>query len=286
MKQKHGRKMSIAPQLMQMSPGDRSPARREQGDPSLVGRVRAGLKSGEFKVAFQPIVDARTRTLQGVECLLRWQHPDYGMLLPGCFATAFHDRDAAQDAVHFVLEHAVHELANLRRSGVQLPRITVNIEPFQLLDDTLAPTISELCTCYGIPPSSIELELVESQDVSDIFVTDVFVRPFTQLGVRLALDDFGSGYTSLRTLAVASFDTVKLAGKLLRGVPHSQRSCTVVKATLDLLAKLDVTIVAEGIETQEQLQWLVSYFDIEVQGYHIGRPKMTLMEAIETVYSH
>jgi EAL domain-containing protein (putative c-di-GMP-specific phosphodiesterase class I) len=250
----------------------------------LVSRVRSGLECGEFRVAYQPIVDVRTRTLQGVECLLRWQHPDYGMLLPGCFVAALKDRDVAQRAVRFVLGKAVHDLANLRRSGLPLPRVAVNIEPFQLLDETLGPTISGLCTRYGVSPSLIELELVETEDVSDLVVTDVFTGPLTQLGVRLALDDFGSGYTSLRTLAVARFDTVKLAGELFRGVPQLHRPRTVVIATLDLLAKLGVTVVAEGIETQEQLHWLAPYPDIQVQGFHIGRPKMTLMEAIEMVY--
>ncbi|MCA8052816.1 EAL domain-containing protein [Burkholderia arboris] len=271
------------------TPRTRSTLLREhgcQGDSSLIRRVHAGFDRSEFRVAFQPIVDVRTGTVQAIECLLRWQHPDYGLLLPGCFSAAFVDRDAAQRAVHFVLERAVHELANLLSRGLRLPRMAVNIEPSQLLDATLAPTIEGLCTRYGVSPSLIELEMAETEDVSSLFVTDVFTRPLTQLGVRLALDDFGSGYASLRTLAVARFDTVKLAGKLFRNVPQSDRYCMVVAATLDLLARLDVSIVVEGIETQEQLHWLLPYPDIQAQGFHIGRPKMMLAEALDIIPSH
>ena len=247
---------------------------------TLAARVRRGLRTAEFHVAFQPIVHARTRSVAGVECLLRWQHPVYGLLLPASFTSAFDDPDVAREASHFVLEHACAQLGEAKRAGKVLPRTAVNIQPFQLVDETLSASIFELTRHHGVDPSLLELELVENEDASNLLATHEFTRSFRQLGIRLALDDFGSGFSSLASLSSIHIDTIKVAREFLVHLPASDRACTVLTGILNLLQALNMTIVVEGVESAEQLGWLSQYEDIYVQGYYLARPTMKLVDVL------
>nr|WP_257030686.1 EAL domain-containing protein [Paraburkholderia bryophila] len=239
-----------------------------------------GLRAAEFHVVYQPIVHAETRRLTGVECLLRWRHPQYGLLLPGSFISAFDNHEVAREASRFVLESACRQLSEAQRAGQVLPRVAVNIQPSELLGDTLSGDIAELTAQYGIDSSLLELELLESEDVSKLLSLQQFTHPLKQLGVRIALDDFGSGYSSLAALASIPADTIKVARGFLTRLPDSERACTLMNGVLDLLNKLGMTIVVEGVETAAQLEWLSRHENIHLQGYFLARPKATLAEAI------
>jgi EAL domain-containing protein (putative c-di-GMP-specific phosphodiesterase class I) len=247
---------------------------------SLSERVLQGLKSGEFEVAFQPIIHARTRVLWSVECLLRWNHPQYGLLLPGAFAESLHDPDVAREASYFVLGTACRQLEEIQRAGSVLPRVAINIRPSQLLDDGFVIRVADVTALHGIHPSLIELELLETEDASILLATREFTDPLKQLGVHISLDDFGSGYSSLATLGSMNVDTVKLAQDFISRVPTRPRACEVATAILDLLAKLDMTVVVEGVESEAQRNWLEQKGEIYIQGYQIARPAPTLSDAI------
>lgn len=253
---------------------------RRQNDRALAARVRRGLQDGEFRVAFQPVIHAQTSRLSGVECLLRWQHPDYGLLLPGSFIQALDDPRTARAASRFVLESACQQLRTIQDAGHPLPRVSVNIHPSQLLDEDLCPTIQSLTEHYGIDPSLIELELVETADASKLLCIGEITRSLRELGVRIAIDGFGSGYASLAVLSSAQIDTIKLAREFLAKVPTSHRACTVMSCVLDMLDKLEIKVVIEGVETEAQLRWLSRRAEVHAQGYHIARPQTKFAAAI------
>jgi EAL domain-containing protein (putative c-di-GMP-specific phosphodiesterase class I) len=247
---------------------------------SLADQVLEGLQDGEFFIAYQPVVNARTRGLLGVECLIRWQHPKFGLLLPGSFIHAFENRRAARAVSYFVLESACQQLADLRRTGVPLPRVAINIQPGQLEDEELGEKIFLATARHGINPSLIELELVETEDASRLLSNPDRTRSLKELGVRFALDDFGSGYSSLAMLGSTHIDTVKLAREFLLDVPASPRACAIVNGILDLLDKLGFAVVVEGVETQEQLHWLTLHPRVYVQGHYIARPQARFLQAV------
>ncbi len=249
---------------------------------NLIDRVMKGLKADEFRVAFQPIVHAQTGTLSGVECLLRWSHPDYGVLLPGSFRHAFDNVDVARETSYFVLESVCQQLANLRKSGIDAPaHVAINIQPSQLVDDALSEKIKAITDKHAVDPCLLELELIETEDVAKILAVHEFTRSLRRLGVRLAIDDFGTGFSSLTTLDRMHIDTVKLTREFLQGIPASPLACTVVSTILDLFARLGIAAVAEGVETREQLRWLAQRPEILVQGYYIAPPRATLPEALQ-----
>jgi EAL domain-containing protein (putative c-di-GMP-specific phosphodiesterase class I) len=249
-------------------------------DEKLAQRIRRGLRAGEFGVAFQPVVHAQSLKLLNVECLLRWQHPEYGLLLPECFVSAFEDRDTAREVSEFMLESVCLQLAEMRRTGQALPAAAINIQPSQLLDATLGSTVRATTQRHGIDPTLLEFELVATEDASTLLSTQEFTRSLRQLGVRLALNDFGSGYSPLAMLGTVQIDTVKLARGFLTRVPASPRDCVVMTGLLDMLDKLEMRVVVEGVESEAQLRWLRQRPKVYVQGYHVARPQARLADAL------
>ena len=247
---------------------------------SLTDQILKGLQDGEFYVAYQPVVDTRTCSLLGVECLLRWRHPRFGLILPGSFIHAFENGRVARAVSYFVLESACQQLADLREAGLPLPRVAINIQPTQLEDEELVEKIILVTSRHGIDPSLIELELLETEDAFKLLSIPDHTKVLKELGVRFALDDFGSGYSSLAMLGSVHIDTVKLAREFLVDIPTSPRACAVVSGILHLLGKLGFTIVVEGVETPDQFRWLTLHPGIYVQGYHIARPQAEMLQAV------
>ncbi|WP_133647118.1 EAL domain-containing protein [Paraburkholderia flava] len=252
----------------------------DSDDADVVRRIRRGIIDREFTVAFQPIVHAGSRKLSAVECLIRWQHPECGLLLPGCFAQALENVDIAQRIFYFVVEEAFRQLAALPRK-TDIPRVAVNLQPFQLLDEQLPKRLDEIARRHDIDLSVLELEVVETSDASQILSLPSVTEPLRQRGMHLAIDDFGSGYSSLLTLVSAQVETIKLSGELMRVFPESGRACTILEAMLALLGKLQTRIVVEGVETEEQFGLVSKHPHVHVQGYFLSRPRQTLAEILD-----
>ena len=241
---------------------------------ALVAGIRAGLRAGEFRVAFQPIVHAQASRLDSVECLLRWHHPQYGVLLPAAFEQALHDPEVAYEITGFVLDAAARVLGERTRYDAPGLRVAVNIQPSQLLDERLAALLGDTVRKYGVESSCFELELVESEETLVLVSTGEFTSSLRSMGVRFALDDFGTGYSSLAVLAGAHVDSVKLAREFLGVAPMSaaSRQSRFVRTVVDMLAALDLRVVVEGVETETQMAWLSDVPDVYAQGYYVGRP--------------
>jgi EAL domain-containing protein (putative c-di-GMP-specific phosphodiesterase class I) len=258
------------------------PERPGQG---LAERMRDGLRAGEFCVVFQPVTHVATGEVSSVECLLRWQHPTYGLLLPGAFLHAFdQDPQVAREASYFVFESVCGQMQGLQRAGLRVPRIAVNILPSQLLDDELHDRLFEITARHEIDPSVFELELVETQDAATLLCQPYFTRALRSLGVAFALDDFGTGYSSLAALATLQVDRIKLARELFSEVPACERACRIVSAMLTLSAELGIAVTVEGVETEAQWGWLLQFPDVHMQGYYLAKPKQTLAQALFVGY--
>jgi EAL domain-containing protein (putative c-di-GMP-specific phosphodiesterase class I) len=174
--------------------------------------------------------------------------------------------------LRLVLDVACRELRMQRDAGHEvLPLVAINVQPSQLLDDRIPAEIDEATRRYGVHPSSLELELVESEETLKLVVTREFTSPLRSMGVRLALDDFGTGYSSLAALAAANVDSVKLAREFLSS-RAPDRAAKVLERMFDLLGELQLRVVVEGVERGEQLDWLAAYPAVYAQGYFIGRP--------------
>jgi EAL domain-containing protein (putative c-di-GMP-specific phosphodiesterase class I) len=258
----------------------RSLVQKPGGSQQLAVRVCKALRSGEFRVAYQPIANARTSEIITVECLLRWQHPEYGLLLPCNFFEAFQDTQVARQSTWFVLETVCRELAECRQLGLPMPKVAINIQPSQLVDDDLPLKIESTASQRNIDPSLIQLEIVESEESAALLSTSEFTQPLKQLGVGLALDDFGTGYSSLSTLHTQQVNSVKLAGQFIRHLPDDRRSKIVVDAILEMAGELGLSVVVEGVERKEQLLWLAAHPDVLVQGNYICSPRGRLTEAL------
>ncbi|SIT50421.1 EAL domain-containing protein [Paraburkholderia piptadeniae] len=235
-------------------------------------RVSEGLLASEFPLAFQGIYDVKTGRLARVEALIRWMHPDYGMLLPDAFLVALdHPLIALQLTCH-VIDSACRALANARRLGQPVCPVAVNVPPSVVADESFPATVVQIARLHGVEPDLLELELVETEDAARLLAARTLTRPLREAGMRLAIDDFGTGYSSLALLSTIDVDTVKVAREVLKSVPGCPRASAVASGVLSMLERLDVTVVAEGVETQALAQWLAQWPKVLAQGFFYARP--------------
>jgi EAL domain-containing protein (putative c-di-GMP-specific phosphodiesterase class I) len=249
----------------------------------LAAEVCRGVRASEFHVVYQSIVDSTTGKTCGAEALLRWQHPEYGLLLPGCFAQALADQAVAEEISYFVLERVCQDLGASSRSSKDNAYVTINVAPSMLFDTALPGKIQALCERYRIAPSTLMLELLESEGPSIPFRLNEFAAPLRKLGVRLALDDFGTGFSSLARLDGLHVDVVKIARELILNVPDSARSSLLTGGVMDLLRRLGIDIIVEGVETAEQLSWIQQFPGVQMQGFYFRRPVNGLELALQDV---
>lgn len=257
---------------------------RSQGrNPAIIEHVREGLIADQFSLDFQPIWKAKSASVTSFECLLRWHHPVYGLLLPNAFRHAFSDPVLAREIFYFAFEAACRELATLDEATPSAPiRIAVNIEPSVLVDEALTAGITAIAEYYRVDPGRFDLEIVETEDASTLLSLKKFTDPLRQLGIRLMCDDFGCAYPPVSALSAMHIDGVKLDKSFLPEVPAVERSCVLLGGVLDLCERLRLRVVVEGVETGAQLDWLAARGDIEVQGFYIGRPHGRIVDA----YAH
>ncbi|WP_322021334.1 MULTISPECIES: EAL domain-containing protein [unclassified Burkholderia] len=247
----------------------------------LAERVRQGLKAGEFQVAFQPILHASSNIISCAECLLRWNHPQFGLLNAGVFSDVFSDHETAHDVFHFVLAAACREIVAAKIMMRQpLPRLAINIPASLLLREGLGEEIENATACYGINPDFIDLEIVETEDASKFLSLNAFTKPLRDRGIRLFCDDFGIAYPPLVALGMMHIDGLKLDKMFMRHIPQSDRAFIVLENLLVLCWRLRLDVVVEGVENEAQYKWLSAYEDVGQQGMFIGKPQSNLEEAL------
>jgi EAL domain-containing protein (putative c-di-GMP-specific phosphodiesterase class I) len=256
----------------------------------LVDRICDGVLAKEFSVAFQPIVDVRSGHTVGAEALLRWQHPEFGQLLPGTFAKALLAPEAAWATTAFVIDEVCRQLnasmaaasANFPESGARLQFVSFNVLPSQLHGARLEALIREALSKYRVRPSLILIELLECESIVDQAELQQDIERLRKLGVRVAIDDFGTGSWTLCDLANLKVDVVKLSGKLVNRGPLDARMWLILGGMIGLLSDLGFATVVEGIESPDQRAWIETQRPVMAQGYGYARPQPSLRSALRT----
>jgi diguanylate cyclase (GGDEF)-like protein len=230
--------------------------------------LRKALALREFEVFYQPQVDVDTKTLLGFEALLRWRSPARGLVSPGMFMALAEEIGLIGRIGDWVLRTACHEAA----SWPPPVSISVNISPVQFRDGRLVHAVTSALAASGLDPSRLDLEITEAALLDNTEQVLNVLQEVKALGVRLSMDDFGTGNSSLSYLQKFPFDKIKIDQSFVRGADRSADAGAIVRAVAALGKSLGMTTIAEGVETEEQLDRVRAEGCSEVQGYLIGRP--------------
>jgi diguanylate cyclase (GGDEF)-like protein len=230
--------------------------------------VSTAAMTGQLSVVYQPQADAETGAIQGFEALLRWQHPIHGFVSPMVFIPAAEACGAIEDIGAFVLREALAQAATWPRHL----RVAVNASPAQIVRSSFAKLVEDTLAATGVDPSRLEIEVTESLFIFDEQAALATLRRLKEIGVSVAIDDFGTGYSSLSTLRSFPFDRIKIDRSFIFDMIANGDAAAIVTSILGLGRALGRPVVAEGVETEEQLELLRSQGCNHVQGYLIGKP--------------
>lgn len=230
------------------------------------------LDRNEFELHYQPIVDLRHGTVIGAEALLRWSNSVLGNVEPDRFIPLAEDTGLIVPIGLWVLETACAQLAAWRKNGMPPLRVSVNISTRQFRGTNLVETLSDILRRYNIPPHLLELEITEGLLMDELPQTRANLRDLASRSVRLSLDDFGTGYSSLRYLQQFPVDTLKIDKSFVKEVPHEEGDATVVEAIIAMAEHLQLQVVGEGIEREDQFNFLQSRGCHLGQGFYFSRP--------------
>src|SRR5581483_4868334 len=230
---------------------------------------RAGAEN-EFELYFQPEIRLSDRSVVGAEALLRWRHPDKGILGPALFLDTLAKSAIAPEVGRWIIRSACEQVAALRRRGFVLPRIGVNLFPGQANDPDLPDYIDRVLQEAGLPASTLELEITEDAVLND---SDLMpLRTLRSKGVQLAFDDFGTGYASLSYLTRFPVSRIKIDRTFVAKVTDSAQGATVVRSLISIAHNLGITVIAEGVETDAQAAFLLNEGCDEGQGFLFAKP--------------
>lgn len=239
---------------------------------TLKRQLRNAPIAGELVLHYQPIFRASDNTLAGMEALVRWQHPELGLLMPDNFVPLAEESGSIDDVGEWVLDEATRHLEIWDATGIAVPRVCVNLSARQFEKRDLRSRIGEILGRRATLPSRVELELTESAIMRDVTAAIAILHDLKSLGVRLSVDDFGAGYTSLSFLRRFPVDTLKIDQSFVRDLLPGSQDEAIVKAIVTLATNLGLASVAEGVETAEVADQLRALGVDEVQGYHLAMP--------------
>jgi diguanylate cyclase (GGDEF)-like protein len=240
---------------------------------SLIGDMRAAMAGGQFLLAYQPKLDFGSGRIVAVEALLRWRHPRRGMIAPGSFIPFAEQTGFIREITPWVLDAAIRQLAQWRKEGLEIA-VSANLSTLDLLDPELPRRVKALLEFHGVPAASLCLEITESALMDEPALALAHLNALAALGVKLSIDDYGVGQASLAYLKSLPVNELKLDRSFVTAIADSPRNAAIVQSTIMLSHALGLSVVAEGIETQEELAWLRANGCDVGQGYGIARPMM------------
>jgi EAL domain-containing protein (putative c-di-GMP-specific phosphodiesterase class I) len=239
---------------------------------SIEARLRHALPRNELALHYQPQFSADGMRPTGVEALLRWKLPDEGLMPPDSFITIAEETGLIVPIGAWVLNEACRQLRLWLDQGLQPLRLAVNLSARQLRNEELVQTVAEALAASGIPPQLLELEITESAVMDNPEEAIKILQALKRMGVTLAIDDFGTGYSSLAYLKLFPIDHLKIDRSFVRDIERDPDDAAIAISTIALAHSLGLKVVAEGVETQAQLQLLQRNGCDEVQGYFFSRP--------------
>jgi diguanylate cyclase (GGDEF)-like protein len=231
--------------------------------------LRQALAKGEFELHYQPILELETNKIGGFEALLRWNHPSSGRVAPGDFIPLAEETGLIVPIGEWVLRRACADAAG----WAEELSVSVNVSPMQFKNQNLVQTVFNALAASGLAPARLELEITETVLLHNTEATLDTLRRLRALGVRIAMDDFGVGYSSLSYFQSFHFDKIKLDRSFINGLNRDESSLAILRAVASLGANLSITTTAEGVETEEQLEQIRKEGISQVQGYLVSPPR-------------
>jgi len=243
-------------------------ARRQALERSL----RQAVADNEFCLFYQPQLEVRSGRLIGFEALIRWRHPELGLIAPGEFIHLTEETGLIVPIGEWVLVTACAQLAAWHRVGHRELSLAVNLSPRQMHEAGLAPLLARLLDQHGLPPGLLELEITESHLLQKPEEVRRMLAAFSQIGVRVSLDDFGTGFSSLNHLRAFPGASLKIDRSFIQGIEESGSDAAIVRSLIAMAHSLNLKVIAEGVESPAQLRMLAEYGCDYVQGFLLGEP--------------
>jgi EAL domain-containing protein (putative c-di-GMP-specific phosphodiesterase class I) len=233
--------------------------------------LRKALEQNEFKIVYQPQVDVITGELVGVEALIRWHHPEWGVISPVEFIPIAEETGLILQIGEWVLHGACLQNKMWQKAGYPSIRMSVNISSRQFQQSDLVQMVSGILEKTKLHPNDLELELTESI-IQDSKYAVSKMEQLKSMGIHLSIDDFGTGYSSLSYLKTFPINTLKIDRSFTKNIYSDPKDASLVETIINMAHNLDLKVIAEGVETKEQLQFLKQRQCNEAQGYFFSRP--------------
>ncbi|RHW39974.1 EAL domain-containing protein [Lysinibacillus yapensis] len=238
-----------------------------------IGRdLKKAVENREMVLYFQTRVDAHSNQIISAEALIRWNHPEWGLISPHEFLTIAEENGLITEIDDWVLNEACNQIKNWKDRGMHLVPISINISAVHFLKPDWPRKVAEIIRDVGIHPSDMEFEITESTILNDSEIVKNSILMLKELGIKIALDDFGKGYSSLSYLTQYPFDVIKIDKSFIRNMHYSDRDLHLTKSIIYMAKGLNVRVVAEGVETIQQLKILQQEQCHEIQGYLFSHP--------------
>jgi len=234
--------------------------------------LRHALERDELVVHYQPIVSVQTGEVKGAEALLRWNHPQRGLITPDEFIPLAEETGLIVEIGESVLRDACKQLIEWRHGGLAIEIVAVNLSARQLQQEDLVKRVASVLSETGVSPTCIQLEITEGAVMKNVEHAISMLRQLGQMGIEIALDDFGTGYSSLTYLKRFPIDAVKIDRSFVRDLEHDASDATIVSTVIAMAENLHLNIIAEGVETEAQLDFLRQRGCAEYQGYLFSKP--------------
>lgn len=234
--------------------------------------LRHALGRCEFELYYQPKIDARSRQICGAEALLRWNHPQKGRVSPAQFIPLCEEIGLIISIGEWVIHTACMQAKSWQDQGFPALRIAVNLSPLQFRQTNLVKQVKDALDAIGLSSSKLELEITESAAMEDIDKAIATMGILKGMGLHLSIDDFGTGYSSLSYLKRFPIHALKIDQSFIRNLNTSFEDAAIVKSIITLAHSLKLSVVAEGVETREQFDYLYNHECDEIQGYLFSPP--------------
>lgn len=234
--------------------------------------LRKAVENQELELFYQPKIDFSINRMVGVEALLRWKNPDFGMVSPAVFIPLAEETGVIVEIGEWVLRTAIEQNKEWQELGFSPISVSVNLSARQFLQNDLVNKIEQLLSEYELAPLHLTLEITETMAMHNLQQSIQKLEQLKSLGVGLSLDDFGTGFSSLSYLKKFPIDELKIDQSFIRGVIENSQDASIVKAIMSIAKSLNLTVVAEGVETKKHIEFLVEQQCDQAQGYYFSKP--------------
>ncbi len=238
----------------------------------IENELRRAIRESELRVFYQPQFNLQDGKITGVEALVRWQHPRHGLILPDKFISVAEETGLIIPLGEWVLRHAIKDLQRMKSEACQPKQLAINLSVRQLYHTDTIDMLSEVLADTGIGPDVLELEITESGIMQNPERAVINLKAIQKMGIGIAIDDFGTGYSSLAYLKRFPIDTLKIDRSFVRDIPLDKDDTTIVKTIIAMANALNLRVIAEGVETQAQYNFLSQLKCDKGQGYLFARP--------------